>query len=179
MGYSISWIAFQGLTKSEILSCTRLIDTGEPDGVNESPISGSELPCGWYVLFLNDVTHPYVSGDTLRELSRGCSVLGCQVEEHAMVSASFFYQNGTRIWNVVHDSEKGLYHLEIDGDPPESFSISECRQKQDSAGGEGAGVDYIFDAPLELARRICGYRHDRWKFDWGQPTFTRLVTAIR
>jgi hypothetical protein len=138
-----------------------LVDTAEPDEANESPISGSELPGGWYVLFLNDLIHPYMSAETLRELSSGCTVLGCQVEEHVMVSASFLYKNGTRMWKVLHEAEKGLYDLQIDGVPPESFSISEFRQRQDAAGGEVAGVDYIFDAPLELARRICGYRHDQ------------------
>ena len=174
MGYSISWVAFHGLPKSEVLSLTRLIDTAEPDEANESPISGSELPGGWYVLFLNDIVHPYVSPERLREISIGCTVLGCQVEEHVMASACFLYKNGGRIWNVTHEAEKGLYNMEIEGQAPESFSITEFRQAQDRAGGEAAGVDYMFDAPLELAHRMCGYRHDRWKFDWGQPYFTRL-----
>jgi hypothetical protein len=36
-----------------------MLDTAEPDGANESPISGSEVPGGWYVVFLNDIEHPY------------------------------------------------------------------------------------------------------------------------
>lgn len=178
MGYSISWIAFYGLSKSEVLSRTHLIDTAEPDEANESPISGSELPARWYVLFLNEFMHPYVSPESLRELSVGCTVVGCQVEEHVMSSGSFLYQNGTCIWNVVHAAAKGLYDLQIDGNPPESFAASEFRQAQDEAGGQMAGVDHMFDAPVELARRICGYRHDLWKFDWGQPLFTKLANAV-
>ena len=174
MGYSISWIAFHGLSKGEVLSITRLIDTAEPDEANESPISGSEVPGGWFVLFLNDIVHPYVSHERLREFSLACTVLGAQVEEHVMVSASFLYKNGARIWSITHEAEKGVYNMEIDGQPPDSFSISEFREAQDRAGGEAAGVDHMFDAPLELARRICGYRHDRCKFDWGQPRFRRL-----
>lgn len=177
MGYSISWIAFHGVTKGEVLSRTRLIDTTEPDEANESPASGSELPARWYVLFLNDVMHPYVSPERLQELSIGCTVLGCQVEEHVMSSGSCLYENGTRMWNVVHDAEKGLYDLQIDGNPPESFSFSEFQEAQDKAGGQLAEVDHMFDAPVELARLICGYRHDRWKFDWGQPSFTKLSSS--
>jgi hypothetical protein len=94
-----------------------------------------------------------------------------------MASGSLLFQNGTRIWNVVHKAEKGIYDLQIDGDPPETFSAFEFRQLQDEAGGPTAEVDHIFDAPVELARRICGYRHDRWKFDWGQPSFTRHATV--
>ena len=103
MGYSISWIAFHGLTKGEVLSRTQLIDTAEPDEANESPASGSE--------------------------------------------------------------------------PPESFSFSEFQQAQDKAGGQLAEADHMFEAPVELARLICGYRHDRWKFDWGQPSFTKLSSS--
>lgn len=176
MGFSIAWIAFHGLTKAEVLSHVDLVDTQERDEANESPISGSELPGGWYVLFLSDVAHPYLSAESLQRLSKGCTVLGCQVEEHVMVSASFLYENGARIWHILHESEKGVYNLEIEGAPPGSFSIAEFRQKQHEAGGESADVDYIFDAPVELAQAICGFRHDRWKFDWGQPVFTRLTS---
>jgi hypothetical protein len=31
--------------------------------------------------------------------------------------------------------------------------------------------------PVELARYLTGYRHDRWKFDWGKPRFTKLERA--
>jgi hypothetical protein len=47
-------------------------------------------------------------------------------------------------------------------------------KEQDSNGGIEADDDYVFDIPVELASMICGYRHDRWKFDWGQPSFTCL-----
>ncbi len=81
----LSTLSGPSFTKGEVLSRTQLIDTAEPDEANESPASGSELPAGWYVLFLNDVMHPYVSPERLQELSIGCTVLGCQVEEHVML----------------------------------------------------------------------------------------------
>jgi hypothetical protein len=172
MGYSISWIAFHGKSRQQVLELLRLVDTDEADPANETPISGSELPGGWYALFLNDIIHPYL--DRLGEFSRGCTVLGCRVEEHIMASTAFLYQDGSRVWNITHEAEKGIYNLEIVGSPPPSFSPLAFRQKQDSAGGETAGVDHMFDAPLQLAFSICGYRHDHWKFDWGEPSFTRL-----
>jgi hypothetical protein len=145
MGFSVSWIAFQGKAKQQVLEITRLVDTGEIDEANESPICGAELPGAWYVLFLNDVVHSFVSAEHMKRFSIGCTVLGCQVEEHVMASASFLYCNGTRVWNITHESEKGLYNLEVDGSPPEWFSIGPACQKQDAAGGKSAGVDYIFD----------------------------------
>jgi hypothetical protein len=31
---------------------------------------------------------------------------------------------------------------------------------------------------IEVAAAVCKYRHDRWKFEWGKPQFTRLDVAI-
>ena len=52
-------------------------------------------------------------------------------------------------------------------------------KQQDAEGGSKALVDYVFDIPVRLAEDLCGYRHDRWKFDWGQPVFTRLEQPKR
>src|SRR5438128_12635623 len=94
-----------------------------------------------------------------------------------MASAAFLYEHGERKWAVRHDSERGIYDLTVDGHPPELLSQIHAQLKtlQDNAGGADANVDYIFDVPLELAAKLCGYRHDRWQFEWGEPSFTRLV----
>jgi hypothetical protein len=178
MGYSISWIAVRGLPKTEVLARLRLRDSGESDEANESPVSGAELPKGWYVLFLNDIAHPFVAPAALQKLSEGCEVVGCQVEEHVMFSASFQFSDGRQQWGIRHESEKGLYNLDVEGTAP-SFVVellAASQKEQDTKGGEDARVDYIFDVPLEAVERLCGYRHDRWKFEWGEPEFTTLVT---
>jgi hypothetical protein len=179
MGYSISWLAVRGLTKDEILARLHLGDTGEVDEANEAPVSGAELPTGWYALFLNDFTHPFLGPRALQNLSKGCAVVGCQVEEHVMVSASFYYIDGRHAWTLTHESEKGIKHLELHGATPGFLAELHAAglKRQDEEGGEGAAVDYIFEVPLEAAERVCGYRHDRWKFDWGQPKFTELVNS--
>lgn len=177
MSYSISWLGVRGTPKAEVLARLCLRDTDESDEANESPVSGAELPTGWYVLFLNDLTHPFVAPRALQKLSEGCEVVGCQIEEHVMFSAAFHYSDGRHGWSITHESYKGLYNLEVEGSA--SAFVAElhagARSHQDKEGGENAGVDYIFDVPLEAAERLCGYRHDRWKFDWGEPQFTKLV----
>jgi hypothetical protein len=178
MGYSISWIAVRGKPKARLLAELDLRDTNEDDEANESPVSGAELPGGWYVLFLNDLTHPYVDVASLKRLSTGCEVVGAQVEEHVMVSASFYYLDGRREWNMTHESDKGLNNLETDGVPPVEFSSSrDANLKLQEDKGEEEGVDYVFEVPLEVAESICGYRHDRWQFEWGEPKFTRLAAG--
>jgi len=173
MGFSISWLAIRGKSKADVLRELRLCDTAEVDRVNESPVSGAELPTGWYVLFLNDVLHPYIELPALQRLSEGCEVVGAQVEEHVMVSASFSYRNGKRQWNITHEAEKGLENLETEGAPPQVFEDARARNLKLQVE-KGEGVDYIFEVPLEVAEAVCGYRHDRWKFDWGEPQFTAL-----
>jgi hypothetical protein len=52
--------------------------------------------------------------------------------------------------------------LEIDGDAPASLKPIHWNlvSRQDEAGGEQADVDYIYDAPAELAKALTGFRHD-------------------
>jgi len=52
------------------------------------------------------------------------------------------------------------------------------QKQQTTAGGETLSFDYTFDIPVEVAAAFCKYRHDRWKFEWGKPQFTRLYVAI-
>jgi hypothetical protein len=44
----------------------------------------------------------------------------------------------------------------------------------DNPGERWMAVDYMFDVPVELAAELTGFRHDRWKFEWGRPQFTKL-----
>lgn len=53
------------------------------------------------------------------------------------------------------------------------------QKQQTMAGGETLSFDYTFDIPVEVAAAVCTYHHDRWKFEWGKPHFTRLYVAIR
>ena len=179
MGYSISWIAFQTNDKHRALSLIGLVDTGEADEANEAPVSGATLPTGWYVVFFND--YSFTTPERLATFSADCAVVACQVEEHVMASGSFLYEEGRRVWSVTHESERGRYDLSVDGEPPDVFcSLRDSLfEEQDGAGGEKADVDFVFDIPVQLAAELCGYKHDRWKFDWGEPAFFRLEPAKR
>lgn len=178
MGFSISWIAVSGKPKADVLQCLSLVDTTESDEANESPVSGAQLPGGWYILFLNDIVHPYTREPQLQRLSSGCKLLVCQVEEHVMASAAIMYENSVNTWSVVHESEHGIYHLAKEGALPSFLEKihAEMKASQDADGGADADVDYIFDVPVGLAAAICGYRHDRVALASGEePKFTELI----
>jgi hypothetical protein len=177
MGFSISWVGFKNLSKAEVLKRSGFHDTGVHDEANEAPFSLAELPTGWVVLFSNDFD--YGSSEHLIGLSSGAMVLSCQAEEHVMFSAAHCYANGQEAWSVSHDSQKGRYEISTRGTLPPAFAPIKIRlsAKQDDSGGAASNVDYTFDIPVELAAELTGYRHDRWKFDWGQPNFTVLERA--
>lgn len=171
MGVSGSWIAFQSLSKEEALARTSLRDTGRPGTSPEAPVSGAELPNGWYLIFFD---HESLAGQRLEPLSSGCRIIACDFEEHAMVSSAASYENGRRQWEISHCTDP--YDLRVEGTPPPEFAAVRDRlsEEQDDAGGQDADVDFFFDIPLQTAQAICGYSYEVAEFDWGEPAFTRL-----
>jgi hypothetical protein len=176
MGYSISWLAVQGLSKEQTLEAIQLRDTGKPDEANDSPQSGAAFPGDWYVVFLNKFDHPLVSAENLSRLSHNCIVIAGQIEEHVMYSSCCEYRAGSQNWSVSHDAQKDIFNLETDGQLPDHFSgiKAEMLKQQIAEGGQNAEVDFIFDVPVMVGEKACGYRHDRWNYDWGEPVFTEL-----
>ena len=174
MGFKISWVGFHGLTKSEVLKIVGAVDTGVIDEANEAPFSGATIPGGWFILFSNDFG--FVSKELLKSLSAKGTVVACQVHEGIMVSAAYGYERGAERWALMHNSENGIRDLSVSGLPPPAFQQIRDRlsQEQEADGGESASVDYFFDIPVDTAESLCAYKHDHWKFDWGQPTFTVL-----
>ena len=172
MGFSISWVGFKGLRKADVLSELKFSDSGETDECNEAPYSLAEIPTGWTILFSNDFD--FGSVKRIKILSRNCTVISCQVHEGIMFSAAHESLSGRRVWNVWHNGQSEIYNVGVYGRVPIFFHSTKQSlfEKQNAHGGRNAGVDYIFDLPVELAFRMTGYRHDRLRFDWGSPAFT-------
>jgi len=174
VGFKISWLGFKGLSKSDVLGHIGFHDSGQPNDGNEAPFSLAQLPTGWSILFANDFT--FGAAEHLRPLSVGCEIVACQVHEGIMYSAAHQASGGHDVWSIWHDNDVDLYDLNVSGQPPSFLSeVRSSRQaEQDAQGGKDAGVDYIFDIPVEVAFRLTGYRYDRWRFDWGEPEFTAI-----
>jgi hypothetical protein len=178
MGFSISWMAFRGVTKEKVLEKLSFHDRGNLDPTNEAPFSIAQLPNGWTVVFSNDFD--YGSAEHLIAVSSGTEVIACQVEEHVMYSASHCCTDRKPVWSVWHDGQKGVWDISTLGEVPAELSAINMRlfAQQTKAGGSRAVVDYSFDIPIDLAFAITGYRHDHLKFDWGQPKFT-IIERVR
>ena len=76
-----------------------------------------------------------------------------------MVSRATGWKDGQLRWSVTHDAQKGLLHLDVQGElPPEFAAIRDGKLTEQAAGDRD--VDYLFDIPVEMARSVAGYRHD-------------------
>ncbi len=162
MGYSQSWLAVKGKPTAAVLETLGLRGTGTHEEIAESPIVGAELPGGWYLVVFGRSGDPLMSDVVLQRLSAGCEVVTGDVEEHVMVSVATGWENGRRLWSVTHDAQRDMEHLQTEGEMPSVFTPirDRLRSEQQAAGGNKSDVDYIFDAPVELAQTLTGYRHD-------------------
>ncbi|MFI5458361.1 MAG: hypothetical protein ACHRXM_23270 [Isosphaerales bacterium] len=177
MGYSLSWLAVKGRSAAAVRNELGIHGNGRHEEFPESDVVGAELPGGWYLVVANRI--PVRDDAVLRRLSCGCELVTCFVEEHAMVSYAARWTDGTRVWSVAHDAQQDREHLETEGDLPADFgSIRDrLRSDQEAAGGRKAGVDYIFDVPVQLAESLTGYRHDQDIPGLGDRPFEVLVAA--
>jgi hypothetical protein len=162
MGWAITWCAVREENAEQFLKQLGLSPTGETEELPESPISMASLDTGWRVIWYNKYDCPFLRPRDLGALSSDKDVLRCLVEEHVMASSSEMWSQGKRKWWLSHEGENGPKGLAMDGDLPQSFPAirNEMEQAQLDAGGDHAGVDYIFETPLKLAEALVGFKHD-------------------
>lgn len=185
MGWRISWLAVKNQERSAIL---RTFNLHAIDKAQEHPkglISGTSLPNGYYVLFLDNCFHPFVTPEVLSRVSLDCEIVGCQVEEGIMASASFCWRDGIQIWNVIHEADQGARNLQIEGTPPEALTDlkAEAKKRQDkerklpflSLPWE---IDHFFRVPIDLSESVVGYGHDRSEYSWGRPSYEPLAEGM-
>lgn len=169
MGYSVSWVAFQGAAEADVLALTGLRGTETVQDVPDAPFQVATLPGGWTILFANDVM--FAEPDNLKRLSRHHTILGCMIEEHATVSMSSCYVGGEMLWEVVFDVSSTESELMVSGSPPPELAAVRAQASLDHE----RSADGDFDTPIDLAEAVCGYRHDTMHFDWGTIGFTVAV----
>lgn len=163
MGWSASWIAVQA-SKEDVLNQLGLDETSTQMLAGEGKrgdICGSTMPGGWYVVFRNDMQ--WANRERVMSLSSLGLAVACSFEDRVeMTSIAWAVQDGAELWRVSHDHKGSFYKLDTEGSPPEG--LSELRHQafklQEEDGGEASDCDYVHDVPFDLARSVCGYRHD-------------------
>ena len=198
MGYSLSWLAVKGKPQMEVHDELGLRPTGEREEIPESDLTGAELPNGWCLIVSNRREQVASDAAMQRLASSGCELVTCFVEEHVMVSSATGWKDGRKSWSIIHDSQRGVEHLETTGELPASYSSVRDRlfTKQKEANirkagtrrpliprkvvaSEEMGCDYIFDIPVQVAHELTGYRHDRDIPEMTGKPFHVLVDAVQ
>lgn len=167
MGFSISWIAVKGLDKATIYGRMGLSPRGAVGDFVDGNIGAQALPEDWMLIVLDRVEHPLLAESRLQESSARCQVIACNIEEHVMFSSSEAWADGRRLWRIEHAGDVDIPNLRTFGDLPGNFASLErkYRDLQVAAGGDEAGVDYVFEIPLALAHSITGFKHDQTPFE--------------
>lgn len=162
MGFAISWIAIKDKSPQQILEYFDFSETSEREDIPESDISSAMLPSGWFMIWFNECESPFVQSEIISKLSEECTVVSCVVEEHVMYSHSEYWENGTQVWQIIHDAQRGMYDLQTSGNLPDNYETlkSEIFSKQAAEGGEEADVDLIFDLPLQILKQLTFFKHD-------------------
>lgn len=157
MGYAISVVAFQGLDRAQVMERAKLAD-GPGRGRRREAWWLGEID-GWLILWGEC---GYASPERLAVFSQGARVVGLDIEEHVMVSGAAEFRDGARIWMMAHDPDTDVEGVDVAGEPPAGFAavLAELEREQREYNDEGEWVDVIFDAPIEAARLVTGYRHD-------------------
>lgn len=160
MGASLSWVAVKGRSPADLRAALSLLSTGHFSELAEGPFSGGDLKSGWTLVQMDGCDADFLREKTLVVLSKSCELVAVSLEEHVMASLAEGWTDGRRVWSLRHDSDQGIEHLVVGGSPPEAFAAIKERAFQRQRGKDAAGVDFIFDIPLELARFLTGYKHD-------------------
>jgi hypothetical protein len=162
MGYALSWVAIKGRSTEELRKILGFKATGKHDNYGEHALVGRQLPNGWYILIANACDDRITKSKLLTELSKGCQVVACSIEEHVMFSSCACWNKGKKVWSVRHNGDRGTFDIVSSGKLPENYSSlkHELIEKQKTEGGENAEVDYVFELPLQMAKQLVEFKHD-------------------
>jgi len=165
MGCLSSWVAIQAPDKAGLFEALEVED-GErslyPGEGNRDTWCYGSLPGGWLVVFTN--VFEYFTPEKVVELSRFGAAVGGQFEDKfenydVVVGA----ENGGEIWRAFHTLDIEPLHLEVSGQLPEGWeAVRDEALRQTEQDGDDS-PDYMHDVPLDIARLVCGFRHDEQK----------------
>lgn len=175
MGLSLAWIAVKGVTPEAVMESLGL----EPgDGGRRKQAQVGALPGGWTLYVDPDFERGFRQPlDRLAAL--GAATVAARQEDHVMYAEARGYEASREVWRVVRDSEQEPYmHVAVTGEPPPQFASIRAKAfaEQEAEGGEEAGVDMIYEIPLDLARSLCGFKADE---EWPDLTPTRPAGAAK
>jgi len=155
MGLHMNWLAVECGDKDAVLTSLGLQETGWVNDELRAQLACATLPNGWTVIVSSDYRLELES--LLPAASAKGRAIGCEVSEIVMYSGVRAYQDGEFAWAVTHDPDKERYGVAVNGEPPSQLSDILAKVGELAAAEPDEPVDWWFDAPVELARSVCGY----------------------
>lgn len=156
MGFRVHLIAITDKSVGDIHTELGVSPSGKHEEIAESPIVGTELKNGAYLVYLNDDIIP--EAELLCKLSRNASAVSCYVNETVMNSLTSRWVDGVEQWSVFHDAQFAIDDLQVNGTPPSQFEA--IRQRLAAEQDGCTDTDYIFDIPVDLFVAAGGMRYD-------------------
>jgi hypothetical protein len=130
------------------------------------PLVAGPLRNGWCAVFCKyAVAMDLAFSANPPQLSRlppKCRVVICVILEHAIVSYACLWQSGQFIWQIKHESSKGVNNLEYSGRLPKEFEHIKNLAQQEQR--KNSNTDYMINVALDAASTITCFRHD-WASD--------------
>jgi hypothetical protein len=181
MGWSLSWIAVRGKPVEQVWQELELRPCGRSAETPNVPFCSAVLSGGW-VLVCAHKDDRFAKEALLRRVSLGSDVVGCYVEEHVNFSQSARWNDGVKRWSVTHSGEHAEDHLDAHGDLPAEFPALAAEAR--AALEREPEADWFSEPPVDLAKRLTGFRHDddyELRFDELEPTarFARTMSRHR
>lgn len=158
MSAPVGWIGVQGMDRDNILEAADLVEA--PSGKRPKATMWSQ-PNGWTFVLAVDFGFP--TPERMAALSAEGKAVALSADDRPMFSVVRGYERGKAVFTIEHDGgQQGVRHMETAGTLPAEWPaiLERLSKAQDEEDAGEAAVDYLFDAPLELAKALCGYRHD-------------------
>lgn len=144
--------------KAALLDQIGMIETGElvSPGCEQSAMSVHQAENGWTILFCEDFG--WADSGQILKLSRFGMTVGVQFEDKVAMEAIVHAANeGKSLWRISYNAEEDE-PLEVSGTLPKEFAAIRRKFEREQASDDD--VDWLSQIPLELARKVSGYRVD-------------------
>jgi hypothetical protein len=174
MRKSLSWLVVESGDAAAITKALAVQRTGSQAQRHRMPLAGRVLDDGRYLIVAGSVDHPAFARRKLAALAHLAPFTFCELEEHVMWSSVERWERGRKTWSVAHRGEDSALDLRTNGNLPAEFAALETAAlaQQHAEGGVAAGVDLLFDLPIDFARHQTGVHPDDPAFD--APHFEQL-----
>jgi hypothetical protein len=155
MNLALSWLAVESIDKDALLRRLGLRETGWVSNELRADLACAILPNGWTVIV--STRYGRNLDKLLAEASMGGMAFICEAWDVVMYSAVRAHRDGRSAWAVTHDPDKDRDGVTVQGEPPPQFADIRAKLAAEAAAEPDEPVDWWFDAPVELAKSICGY----------------------